>query len=147
MTDIPDIAQNIQKTATILSRLADSSLQQKYGIGITQFKILQVLHGNPEGVLQNNIASRLNQTEAAISRQISLMKNKGLIIKSVTPNNRRNRVITLSSEGKATIGAAIKELKTAYKPSFTVLNPAEQDLLNSLINKLVYSAPHYSGEN
>ena len=59
-----------------MGRISDSTLQQSCGFGMSQFRILWALYNHPEGIPQNKIASWLNLTEAAISRQIKIMHER-----------------------------------------------------------------------
>lgn len=81
----------LQHVADTLSRQLDQVILEQIGIGLSQYKILQALHADPE-VRQHHIASRLGQTEASISRQIKLLKERGLLVSSVNPRNRREHL-------------------------------------------------------
>ena len=63
----------LQRLAFLLSKQSDQVLQEQLGIGFSQFKILMVLGWNPS-VRQRHIAEKLEQTEAAVSRQLKLLK-------------------------------------------------------------------------
>ena len=139
MADIPELSANIHKTSTVLGRLADTTLLDSCGYGISQFKIIWILHNHPEGVLQTNIATWLSQTEAAVSRQIGILKSEGLITKRVEAKNRRNHIITLSADGKTFAKNAMKILTNAYRPCFATLSQSEQETLNELLKKLFFS--------
>jgi DNA-binding MarR family transcriptional regulator len=89
----------LQHTATSLSRQADQVLQERLGIGLSQFKIMMVLQWNPS-VKQRDIANNLGQTEASISRQIKLMHDEGLLQTTVRPSNRREHITSLTRKGE-----------------------------------------------
>lgn len=139
MTDIAEVSTNIHRLSTVLGKIADTTLQDCCGFGISQFKILWMLRTHQEGVLQATIASWLSQTEAAISRQIGLLHDEGLIDKQVDPENRRNHVIMLSAKGKKFAENAMTALMNEYKPFFKVLSQAEQDTLNQLLEKVFFA--------
>lgn len=139
MSDISTLATNVHRLSTVLGRLGDNTLQECCGFGISQFKIVWMLHIHEEGVLQTTIASWLNQTEAAVSRQVGLLSEEGLIDKQVDPVNRRNHVIILSPEGREFAENAMKALVKEYEPYFGVLSKAEQETLNSLLEKVFFT--------
>ncbi len=139
MSDISTLATNVHRLSTVLGRIGDHTLQDCCGFGISQFKILWMLSIHEEGVLQTTIASWLNQTEAAVSRQVGLLKEEGLITKQVDPANRRNHVIVLSAKGSEFAENAMKALVKEYKPYFGALTTAEQDTLNSLLEKVFFA--------
>lgn len=138
MADISDIATNVHRLSNVLGKVADHCLQTTYGLGMSQFKILWILRKHSEGVQQTSIAMWLNQTEAAVSRQIRLLKAEKLIEKRVDPNNRRNRVIILSAEGKKFADAAMKLLAKEYEPFFADLNPVQRKSLCDMTEAAFY---------
>ncbi|HMH31098.1 MAG TPA: MarR family transcriptional regulator, partial [Methylomirabilota bacterium] len=81
----------VHHLAAVMGKQSDQVLQEQLGIGLSQFKILMVLEWNPR-VQQKSIADSLGQTEASISRQIKLLKGKGLLISKTDPTNRRRRI-------------------------------------------------------
>jgi DNA-binding MarR family transcriptional regulator len=139
MSDFSDLATNIHRLSTVLGRVSDRCLQQDCGFGVSQFKILWILHKHAGGVLQTNIADWLNQTEAAVSRQIGLLEQDGLIKKEVDPKNRRNHLIMLTSEGKKFAEDAMERLLKQYKPYFTQLSDAEIKQLNITLDKIFFA--------
>ena len=138
MADISDIATNVHRLSNVLGKVADARLQTTYGFGMSQFKILWILKKHPEGVQQTNIADWLNQTEAAVSRQIRLLKAEKLIEKRVDPKNRRNRVILLSAEGKKFAEAAMKVLAREYEPFFKDLSHEQRKNLCDMLEGAFY---------
>jgi len=139
MSDSSDLATNIHRLSTVLGRVADSTLQECCGFGVSQFKILWMLHKHQEGVLQTTIANWLSQTEAAVSRQIGLLSEQGLIKKQVDPNNRRNHIIMLSPKGMKFAENAMEVLLKEYRPFFDVLSLSEQSELNKMLEKIFFA--------
>lgn len=139
MADISELATNIHRLSTVLGRLGDGTVQECCGFGMSQFKILWILRKHEAGVLQTNIATWLNQTEAAVSRQIGLLVQEGLIDKQIDPSNRRNHMILLSVEGKKFAENAMQALVAEYKPYFDVISPKEQEQLNKLLEKIFFA--------
>lgn len=139
MSDTADLATNIHRLSSVLGKVADGTLQECCGFGMSQFKILWMLKIHQDGVLQTTIANWLSQTEAAVSRQIGLLEHDGLIDKKVDPNNRRNHIIMLSGEGKKFAEESMQALVIEYKPYFDVLSPGEQSELNKMLEKIFYA--------
>lgn len=139
MSDSSDLATNIHRLSSVLGKVADGRLQECCGFGMSQFKILWMLKTHQEGVLQTTIATWLNQTEAAVSRQVGLLEQDGLIEKTVDQNNRRNHIIMLSEEGKKLANSSMEALVKEYTPHFNVLSKPEQLQLNVMLEKIFYS--------
>lgn len=148
MSDIAQTATNIHRLSSVLGRIADRKLQDTYGLGMSQFKILWMLNKHKEGVLQTTIATWLSQTEAAISRQIGLLKDDHLIEKRADPKNKRNHIIVLTSSGKKFAEDAMQVLVKEYKPFFAAITIDERRALNEILEKVFNVActalPDYS---
>lgn len=136
MPDISEVATNLHRLSSVLGRVAERTLQDEYGLGMSQFKVLWILRKHSEGVLQTNIATWCSQTEAAISRQVNLLKRDKLIEKRTDPKNRRNHIICLSAKGEQFANEAMDVLIKEYKPLFAVLSASEQQTLNEMLEKV-----------
>lgn len=116
----------------VLDRQSDVVLQERFGIGFSQFKILLILR-KKQGVQQRQIADALGQTEASVSRQIHLMRDDGLIGVGVSSENRREHHITLTAKGERLIDVGFEALNDYHKPVFDGLTSnRQQALLNML---------------
>lgn len=111
----------LQHVPSVLARQSDQALQERLGIGFSQFKILMVLGWNPS-VQQRLIAESLGQTEASISRQIKLMHDKGWLQSSTSPNNRREHVTKPTEKGLRLAEEARRVLSEYYDPMFERLS-------------------------
>lgn len=103
--------------AAVISKQSDQVLQEQLGIGLSQYKILMVLEWNPR-VQQKAIADSLGQTEASISRQISLLKEKGLLISKADPQNRRKHITTPTPLGMQLTEAANGIMRRSFGQDF-----------------------------
>jgi len=122
----------IHHLATSLARQTDQILLDDVGISFSQFKVLMVLQDHPQ-LQQKQIAERLAQTEASISRQIKGMEKDGLVRIIDTPGNRREHRTTPTTKGLQRIQRAREELNAYYQPMFDNLGIKQQEeLLNTL---------------
>ncbi|HET8991573.1 MAG TPA: MarR family winged helix-turn-helix transcriptional regulator, partial [Candidatus Saccharimonadales bacterium] len=85
-----------------------------------QYRILMVLDWNPR-VQQNVIANHLGQTEASISRQIKLLKDKGLLSSKVDPQNKRKHISVPTPKGMQITEAATDILRRGLSADFVSL--------------------------
>lgn len=123
----------IHHLAFVLDRQSDQVLQERLGIGFSQFKILMIL-SHHEGIGQKVIADKLGQTEASISRQIKVLQSRGLIVSNTSLNNRRQKVTMLTNKGLKLIEMAFDILNQYHRPVFDTLSPKQQSALFSMIN-------------
>jgi DNA-binding MarR family transcriptional regulator len=130
-----NIGYMLQHTATSLARQSDQMLQERLGIGFSQFKIMMVLQWNPS-VRQRHIAENLGQTEASISRQIKLMHEDGLLQTEINPQNRREHITTLTRKGERLADEAKSVLNYYYAPVLATLTDKQQKLLIDILNTM-----------
>ena len=122
----------LQHLAAVVGKQADQVLLEQLGIGLSQYKILMVLEWNPR-VQQKTIADSLGQTEASVSRQIKLLKRKGLLATKPDPNNRRKHITTPTTLGLQITEAASAIMRRSFGPEFAAIG---EDQLLQLLNSL-----------
>jgi DNA-binding MarR family transcriptional regulator len=119
----------------LLSSRSDTLLQENFGIGFSQFKILLVLKWAPS-IKQKEIAIKLGQTEASVSRQIKIMYDDGLLQSVPKTDNRREHITTLTKHGIRICDQSVELLSQAEKEILAGLNKKEQDQLRKILKKL-----------
>ncbi len=132
MTSPQTIAHHIQHLAVLLNRQADQVLQEQLGIGLSQFRIMEVLQAEPAS-RQKNIASCLGQTEASISRQAKLMQTRAIVSIATNPQNRREHAMSLTPKGEKLLEAGTQVLTQHYELAFTSLSAKDQTTLDKLL--------------
>lgn len=128
--------------AFALDRQSDQILQERLDIGFSQFKILMSLKWH-QGIRQRQIAEKLGQTEASISRQIQLMKEMGVLKSAISPKNRREHIITLTTKGGRLADKAMQALNAYHRPMFERLSPRQQEVLNEALQIMHAEACQY----
>jgi DNA-binding MarR family transcriptional regulator len=127
-----NIGYLLQHTASTLARQSDQVLQERLGIGFSQFKILMTLQWNPS-VQQKHIAESLGQTEASISRQIKLMHEAGLLQSKISPRNKREHITTLTHKGQRLADEALNVLNGYHAPMWEAIGEKGQRHLKELL--------------
>ena len=120
-----NIGYLLNHLAFVLGRQSDQILQERLGIGFSQFKIMLVLRENPH-IQQRAIADKLGQTEASISRQIKLLHEQGLLQTVKRPENRREHITTLTGKGERFNDEAMDILNNYHSPVFNSLSAKQQ---------------------
>jgi len=114
--------------AFVMARQSDQVLQERLGIGFSQYKIMSVLRESPH-VQQKEIAARLGQTEASVSRQIKLLTEQGILQSLKRAENRREHITTLTLKGERFADEAGEILNTYHAPVFDNLSDKQQQVL------------------
>ena len=125
----------LQHLSVLTSRQSDQVLQEQLGIGMSQYRILQVLQGNPS-VQQKQIASLLGQTEASISRQVKLMQDRSMIVAEANPQNKREHLTTLLPKGERLLEVGTQVLLQYHRPGIESLSSKDQATLVKLLAQL-----------
>lgn len=115
--------------AAVMSKQSDQVLREQLGIGLSQYRILMVLEWNPR-VSQSSIADSLGQTEASVSRQIKVLKAKGLLTSKADALNKRRHITVPTPMGMQLTEAAVNVLRRSFGPEYAALG---DDQLNQLM--------------
>jgi DNA-binding MarR family transcriptional regulator len=108
----------------VLQQVADETLDRGAGIGISQARIMSVLHSSvPRS--QRVTASRLGQTESNVSRQLQQMKRHGLVSVTKSKKDGRQRDVTLTAKGAKKYAQAEKILKKQQASLLRLLSGSE----------------------
>jgi DNA-binding MarR family transcriptional regulator len=115
-------------------RQSDQVLQERLGIGMSQYKLLMMLENTPN-VQQRKLAECLGQTEASISRQTKLLCEKGLLAIRVNPKSRREHITVLTPKGLKVTEAAADVLSAYHTPMLDLLSAKQQQQLMEILGK------------
>jgi DNA-binding MarR family transcriptional regulator len=94
----------------ILQQSSDELLLSEAGVGLSQARIMSVLHRSAARS-QRSVATELAQTEANVSRQLRQMKKQGLVNIKPSKNDARQREVVLTAKGSSVYQIAEKLLK------------------------------------
>lgn len=130
-----NIGYLLNHVAFVLGRQSDQVLQERLGIGISQFKIMMTLQWTPH-IQQKQIAERLGQTEASISRQMKLLEDAGLLNNTVNPANRREHVIRLTLKGERVTDEAVEILDQYHAPVFNTLDDKQKQYFSEMLQSM-----------
>ena len=135
MESLGSLSYLLAHTATILYRQTDQALQERLGIGMSQFKILMLLIDQPK-VQQRYLAESLGQTEASISRQIKLLCQRGMLVAATNPANRRQRVASPTPKGVKVARAAQEVVDEYHDPTFSQITDKQQRQLLEMLRAM-----------
>lgn len=102
---------------------------------ISDFAILEtVLNRGPQPV--NTIGQRINLTSGAVTTAVDRLEARGFVVRTLDPTDRRARIVTLTPQGRETIGAIFGRHKKAMDQVAGGLSDRERATLIRLIKKL-----------
>ena len=127
---------SLHRLEFILQHKSDSLLRESIGVGFGQVQIMQALHRSVP-LSQRAVASKLYQTEANVSRQLRLLKKKGLVSISRNKKDKRLHEAVLTVKGSKAFTKAEKILATQHKGLLKLLNSSEVKAFDRVISHLL----------
>ena len=121
-----------------MDKVADSALQNKLDLTLSQFLILMAVNQNPN-IAQIQVADFLEQTQAAVSRQIDVLKNKKLIETTKNEDNRRENLLSPTSIGRKIFTQSSDVLQKTFDDLYKVMNDREKNQLEKSLDKLLFT--------
>ena len=126
------IAHVLPHVANMWERRADQLLQEQFGVGVAQHKILVLLAAEP-GLGQAQLARHLGQTEASVSRQVRLLAERGLLASKINTRNRRQHLAILTAKGAHIVEAAEAALAKSTDLLLVQLSPKQHKQFAELL--------------
>ncbi|PZO93995.1 MarR family winged helix-turn-helix transcriptional regulator [Streptococcus halichoeri] len=117
---------------TVDARVSES--YKPYALTPTQFAVLDVLYAKGPLKIGELIDSML-ATSGNMTVVINNMVKKGWVKRDACPNDKRSFLVTLTAKGQAVIEQALPAHIAQVEEVFSVLTPAEQEQLITLLKK------------
>ena len=127
---------SLHRLEFILQHKSDLLLRDELGVGFGQIQIMQALHRSVP-MSQRTIASKLYQTESNVSRQLQLLKKKGLIGITRNKKDKRLRETALTAKGSSTFIKAEKILTAQHKELLKLVNDSEVKAFDRVVSHLL----------
>ena len=125
----------INMLANKLMLKSSLAYSQKFGIGITEWRVISVLSSVEQGSIQS-ISDTLGIDKAAISRCIKKLETKHYIAVNDHPQDRRSYLIHLTEAGQQLYDMVSDYAIAREKKLLSVLSAEEQDQLLKLLKML-----------
>lgn len=107
-----EVFLNLLKAAEALTRAAEGVLKAA-DVLPTQYNVLRILRGSPDGLPCSEIAKRMISRDPDMTRLLDRMEERGLISRERATDDRRVVVTTITGNGKevlARLDAPVKEV-------------------------------------
>jgi MarR family 2-MHQ and catechol resistance regulon transcriptional repressor len=124
----------MMKAMRALTRYATAGIEET-GLGLSDFGVLEVLlHGGPLPV--NTIGPLVDLTPGSISIAVDRLVAKGLVSRVESVDDRRVRIVALTSRGKDLIASAFRKHSAQMKKVFSELDAEELRDLEVALKKV-----------
>jgi DNA-binding MarR family transcriptional regulator len=105
------------------------------GLSIPQFRILVFLYRN-EGATLSEVANNVGLTLPSASKTIDALVTRKLVIRTVSPDDRRYISLKLSKPGRATLMQARRATEASLAEKVAALSPAQQAMVSETMRAL-----------
>src|SRR5438477_10177554 len=123
----------MMKAMSALTRYAATGIEET-GLGLSDFGVLEILlHKGPLPV--NTIGPIVDLTPGSISIAVDRLVAKGLVTRVESAEDRRVRIVTLTSRGRDLIVTAFRKHAGQMKKVFSELSPDELCGLETALKK------------
>ena len=110
---------------------------KEFDIYEPQFNVLRILRGaKGKPVSVNAILERMVQRSSNVTRIVDKLALKGLVTRTLCPDDRRKMDIVITNEGLELLKKLDKKVESFHKPMMNNLSADEAETLKQLIQKL-----------
>ncbi len=127
---------SLHRLEFILQHKSDLLLRDSVGVGFGQVQIMQALHRSV-ALSQRAVASKLYQTEANVSRQLQVLKKKGLVSISRNKKDKRLHETQLTAKGKKAFDKAEKILAAQHKELLKMMDDRDVKAFDRAVSHLL----------
>jgi DNA-binding MarR family transcriptional regulator len=126
--EVVAMLRRARRATTDRARLIDPAL------ATVGYQVLVALRENP-GLPQSALVDKLDMDKGAVSRQVHLLSDLGLVDKHADPEDRRACLVSLSEEGERRMADLERERRSAYVARFDDWTPDELTVLAEQLAK------------
>ena len=108
-----------------------------YGLTLDSFRVLELLHGNPEtSYTVQQLSSTLDIPSGSITNVTNRLLRKELATKRPCPTDKRCSFVEITKLGEKVISSLLQEHFTYLEENFSRLTQEERDLLLVALKKM-----------
>jgi DNA-binding MarR family transcriptional regulator len=121
--------------ANKLSRSATVFYQKRFGVNVTEWRIMSLLAIEP-GITASRICHVIGFDKGPVSRTLALMQKRALIAIGSDPRDARSHSISLTPKGRSTHDAVIVAALAREQRLLSCLRKDEQETLIDLLRRV-----------
>src|SRR5258707_3883310 len=121
--------------ANKLSRSATAFYQKRFGVNVTEWRIMSLLAIEP-GITASRICHVIGFDKGPVSRTLTIMQNRDLIAIKTDPRDGRSHSISLTPKGWKTHDAVIVAALERERRLLACLRKDEREVLIDLLRRI-----------
>ncbi|MGO1393625.1 MarR family winged helix-turn-helix transcriptional regulator [Agrococcus casei] len=128
----------IKRAAEILERGQRDHFAAK-GLKHSEFDVLATLRrsGAPFQLTPKDLVAATMSSGATVTNRLSELESRGLLTRHTDPTNRREVIVTLTDEGRATVDEVVVGHLATEERQLDGLTASDREQLASLLQKLL----------
>jgi DNA-binding MarR family transcriptional regulator len=142
--EVEGIVVRIAKANRYLDQAARASLS-RVGLTKEEFKVLIALHAGPRS--HGSLCRELLVSTGAMTNRLDKLEQRGLILRSRDPDDRRGVHLELTPLGRETLDRYIETGAARERELLAALSATEKRQVNRLLAKLLASLDHELGDS
>ena len=118
-----------------VSGIIADTYSDKFAISVTEWRIMAVL-GEYPGISADEISSKTQIEKSILSRSVSKLLKRNLIVRDMSDQDRRRSMIYLSDTGKSVYDEIVPLSRRYEQALMACFNAEEKQLFSNLIDRL-----------
>jgi DNA-binding MarR family transcriptional regulator len=131
------IANKLSRSATVL-------YQRRFGVNVTEWRILVLLAIEP-GIPASRICQVIGFDKGPVSRTLSQMQQRGLVVIKADPNDGRSHAISMTPKGRAVHDQIMVVALERERRLLDCLDRQEREVLIGLLGRVHRNLPAVTG--
>ena len=92
----------------VVSGALEKALQERHGIGLSEFETLdRLVDANCGKYRMHDLSGDIHLSQSALSRTVGRLEKDGLVVRSMCPDDRRAIAVCMTPEGRECYEAAL----------------------------------------
>jgi len=127
--------QQVRNVFEAVENQLAKELQREHGLGLTEYRALQLLAAAPESELRmQELAARLGLNQSSVTRLVERMERNGYTVRDVCPDDKRGVYTVITKRGRQVQADAGKDIDHFLNAALD--EAANQNESESIVNGL-----------
>jgi len=132
---------DVLKSASI--RAANVFYRERVDLSIRELRVLRLIHDSP-GILTTDLRQRLFMDKTVLSKDISFLERRGLLLRSLCSRDSRQHCLALTPEGERVWKESEEIGRRLEDEMYAELGEEEWRQLHALLDKALLSFEHWN---
>lgn len=137
-TEAPYLTYKLDLIKTISNKGANTHYKKAFGLGVRELRVLRLVHDYP-GITATDLGNRLVLDKTLLSKNISVLEERGLISRSPNTQDNRQQCLLLTEAGMKIWAEGERIGRGLEREMFADLNDEDWNRLHGLLDQVLVS--------